>query len=422
MKRIERLSLLLMAGGLGFAWMVQYLFFLLDLPDWIYRFYMLGISIPAALFGSFAYPKYGGFTKGAPLAFVALLATGLAWTDATEYKRGLSVAISFAMTLPISALIRKHYYLKPAIWAFGSGTAASMLLAMTQPMVPGRWGTLIYDVILLSNPAGVGLHCATAVALMVLALLRLAPSRKLRSLQVGLILFLLMCCVLTASRTAFLALVGASCVALLLQARRKFLTVTVALVAVLLVVGTAMAATAVFSDRPFYDQLIERTVGDKNETLLTFGGRTDIWYFGSDQFLQGTNWMVGFGTGGVDKTLGQFSDIDCRELDPDGIWRLYAHNTFVWCGLGLGALGLMVGGWLTLSLARSAYRLDKMENGYMRCSLVAFLILFGTGAVVHVESYWILLGSVLWAMMSSASAGPAQVPIAQSFDTRKSRA
>jgi hypothetical protein len=396
MTRFERLTLLLMASGAGFAWMAQYLFYLLDLSDWVYRFYTLGIAVPAAALGCFAFPRYCGFTKRAPLAFAALLAIGLAWTDTTEYKRGLVVAISFAMTLPLSALIRKHSYLKPAMWAFGVGTAASMALAMTQPMSPGRWGTLIYNGIPLSNPAGVGLHCATALALICMAMHRSASFGKLRVLQVSLMMFLLVCCVLTASRTAFLALIGASCVALLISVRRNLLRVMLGLTWLLLFVGTAIVATAAFTDRPFYDQLLERTLGDDNEALSTLGGRTDIWRFGSEQFFQGTHWISGFGTGSVDKLLGEFSGIDCR----DGIWRLYAHNTFVWCGLGLGTLGLMVGGWLTLSMVRSAYRFDRMENGYQRCSLVAFLILFGTGAVVHLEQYWILLGSILWALMS----------------------
>jgi hypothetical protein len=404
MKQIERFGVLLMAGGTGMAWIMQYVYlvFLTDFPDWIYRFYALGICIPAAIFGCFAYPKYGGFTKGAPLVLAALLATGVAWTDATEYRRGVSVAISFAMTLPISALLRKHNYLKPAIWAFGTATAASMLFAMTQPMVAGRWGMLIHSGTMLSNPASVGLQCATAAALLLLVAIRsLARSAALRCLQVGMISFLLVCCILTASRTAFLALVGASCVALLLRARHNFLPVALALLAVLFVVGTIMAAAAAFSDRPFYDQLLERTVGNEDETLTTLGGRTDIWYFGADQFLEGSNWIGGVGTGGVDKTLGQFSIFRNRDLGSDGIWRLYAHNTLVWCGLGLGTLGLIVGGWLTLSLVRSAYRSDHEEHGWERGSLVAFLILFGTGAVVHVEPCWILLGSVLWAIMSN---------------------
>lgn len=415
MKRLGQAALLLAASGTAVVWMVPYLFSETAAANtWIVSRWYLLVCAPAVLGGLGAFSRYAGFAKSrVVIACVALMVVGITWTDPTERGRGALFAAGVLVTLPLAALICRHDYLTPFLRAFSITTAASLIYAFASAATVQR-GTLVDSTgTATANSNSVGIQAALAA----LFLLMTFPRRKRLGayLCAFLIAVLVISCVITASRTAFLSLAGAFVVWMLFLSSRFALKVMVT-VGVVALSYLAINA-AVDPEHMLYQGIVERLIQDDEETLYTLGGRTRIWKFAGEEFANDHTWLYGTGTGGVDKALGSsYELIRGARQGSDGIWRLYPHNTLVWWALAFGINGVAVCAWLGFSIARAAYQLDKKSGDWRRSTLVAFVALTGVGGVITQESSWCVLGAALLAMLSTGAPGPSFPPRLSHFN------
>jgi hypothetical protein len=69
----------------------------------------------------------------------------------------------------------------------------------------------------------------------------------------------------------------------------------------------------------------------------------------------------------------------------------------MWLALALGAVGLAAGGVLSFAMFHRAFGKGR---SWRASALMTFLIMIGAGAVTNQEPFWIIAGSVLWALLS----------------------
>jgi hypothetical protein len=413
---IEKAALLLLFAGTAFNWISSYLFAAayLDLPEWVVTRFYLYICIPALVFSLCSYTRFGGFGKSpALLTCVFALLTGLLWTTETELGRGLLKFAAFAVTVPMASLVVKHDYKKQCIQAFVWGTAASRVLAMAESGVGSsamRFGTLIDASGRSSNPNNVGAQAAFAGCLGALWFLQRprdtpAAGRKSRfaiAASTCVVLFLVYSLLLTASRTAFIALAGTLIWIAVVRSRRSLMALVCCALALISVASMLWVADSIEPDSngSFYSQLESRLFQDKEGTVGTLGTRTLIWTFAGDLLTNDYRWVLGFGTGGVDKALGSFFELGQFAIGTDGIRRLHSHSTFIEWMLMLGLAGAAIPLWLAIRVCATAWRMDCQENGVDRTSLVVFAVLLSFGSVINTEVFWMAYGTLLWAMLS----------------------
>jgi hypothetical protein len=407
-EHLERAALLLAACGTAVTWILPYVFANIDtdVPTWLVSRWYLLVCAPALLCGLGAFRRYGGFAK-APIviAGAALVVVGVAWTDPTERGRGALLAAAILVPLPIAALIRRHSYLKPFLRAFSLTTAATLAYASFWA-APERFGRLADATgTFLTNPNSVGIQAGLAALFLLTAL----PRRKGLGAYLSVILaaVLTIFCIITGSRTAFLALAGAFAVSMVLLHSRSVLPIMVGAFVALCALGTN---AVVDREHPFYQRIVERLVQDDEETMETFGNRTEIWAFAAGEFVNGHTWAYGTGTGGVDKTLGALQGFPATNKGTDGIWRLSAHNTLVWWAMAFGIPGVIALAWFGFSSARIAYQLDKHSGGWHRSALLTFVALAGFGSVITSELYWCVIEAGLLVMLSTTIPGPVRRP------------
>ncbi len=403
MNRLERFSLFLVAAGIAVVWLMPDLLSATSLPEWVGSRFYLYISAPAAFFGCYCFHRYGGFARSLPVLLCAfLMCAGILWTDATEQGRGMLLAAGFLLTLPVSALIRKHNYLPQFLGVFAVVTAIGMLYGLTQPAGPGRWGTIVDSTgTQITNANVVGTQAAAGI---VAALIGFPRRKWSRVVFVAALVVLSLACFLTQTRTGLLALTGAGGVIVFMRLRRRPALLATAACAAFVLFVCLFTADFAISNGAVYRGVVNRLVWDEEDNLGSLGDRTKIWQFAARDFLDANHWLTGVGTGGVDKELGKFYEFSGRLPGRDRLWRLYPHNSLVQNGLAFGLGGLALTLLVALRIARNAYLLDSLSCGWQRCAFVMFLGLVGTGLVVQREVYWIALGSALWAMVSTAKA------------------
>jgi hypothetical protein len=414
---IEKAALLLLFAGTAFNWISSYLFAAtyLDLPEWVVTRFYLYICVPALALSLRNYSRFGGFGKSpALLTSVAALLAGLLWTTETELGRGVLKFAAFAVTAPMASLVIKHDYKKQCMQAFVWGTTASLVLAMAASGVGSstmRFGALV-DAAgrAASNPNSVGAQAAIAACLSALWFLQKpgnTPSARRKSrIAIGasacMILFLLYALLLTASRTAFIALAGTLIWGVAGRFRRSPIALVCCALALISVASMLWAANSIEPDTSggFYSQLESRLFQDQEGTVGTLGLRTLIWKFAGDLLTNDYRWVLGFGTGGVDKALGSFFELGQFAIGADGIRRLHSHSTFIEWILMLGLVGALIPLWLAIRVCATAWRMDLNEKGVERTSLVVFAILFSFGGVINTEVFWMAYGTLLWAILS----------------------
>ena len=400
MKRIDQAALLLASIGSAVSWVWPHFVEPYGLPEWLVsRFYLL-ICAPAVVCGCRYWRRYGGFAKSRLLLACMLLGfVALAWTDETELGRGLLLAAGFAVTLPIAALLRKRAYAHSFMRAFGFATIATIIYGFLYPGVSGSFAILSdFSETSVSNRNDVAFQAGIAILFFLSAVPQKSRAGKIVSAAlVGLPAFAL---ILTESRTAFVALAAAGVAWLWMRGRRnarELILGTGAFVALLVAV---LLVAPLAQERPFYDGITSRLVYDDEGTVATLGDRTPIWEFAAHEFIQGTTWIYGVGTGGVDKDLGQMSLFNGRARGRDGIWRLHSHNTIIWCALAFGGVGLLLFGWLEVQLVARAWRLDLSEQSCTRSSILLFISTTSIAAVVLQQPCWVAVGACLWALVS----------------------
>ena len=436
---LEKAALLLLFAGTAFNWISSYLFAAtyLDLPEWVVTRFYLYICVPALVVSVRNYSRFGGFAKSpALLACMFALLAGMLWTTQTELGRGLLKFAAFAVTIPMACLVVKHDYKRQCIQAFVWGTTASLVLAMAESGIgssAARFGALVdVDGRAASNPNSVGAQAAFAACLAALWFLHkpgcTPAARKKSRLAIAasacMILFLLYALLLTASRTAFIALAGTLIWAAAVRFRRSPIVLAGCALALLLTVSMLWVADSIEPDSNggFYTQLESRLFQDQEGTVGTLGSRTLIWKYAGDLLTNDYRWVLGFGTGGVDKALGGFFELGQFAIGADGIRRLHSHSTFVEWALMLGLVGALIPLWLAIRVGATAWRMDLQDNGVERTSLVVFAVLFSFGGVINTEVFWMAYGTLLWAMLSPRPA-PAtalrSIPLFQVIHSRK---
>jgi hypothetical protein len=413
---IEKVALVLLFAGTAFNWISSYFFAAtyIELPEWVVTRFYLYISVPALVFSLRSYPRFGGFAKSpALLTCVFALLTGLLWTTETELGRGALKFAAFAVTVPMASLVVKHDYKKQCIQAFVWGTTASLVLVMTEGGMGSsamRFGTLIDVGGRATNPNSVGAQAALAGCLAALWLLQTpgntpAAGKKSRfsiAASACMVLFLVYSSLMTASRTAFIVLVGTLIWAAAVRFRRSPMALVFCALALISVASILWVANSIDPDSTgsFYSQLESRLFQDQEGTVGTLGSRTLIWTFAGDLLTNDYRWVLGFGTGGVDKALGSFFELGQFAIGSDGIRRLHSHSTFIEWMLMLGLVGAVIPLWLAIRVCAIAWRMDCRENEVDRTSLVVFAVLFSFGGVINTEVFWIAFGTLLWAALS----------------------
>jgi O-antigen ligase len=390
--------LVIAAIGTAVFWLVPYLASSAGLAEWIVDRWYLLVCLPAFIFGLCAYRHYGGFAKSPALIVCSsLMGVGVIWTDATERGRGALLAAAFLVTLPLSALIRKQRFVTPVLLIFSVATAISLLYAATIS-ISLRQRVALVDTsgIVTTNLNSVGAQAALAT---LFALFVVRANKRLQASLLGLLIAVLTtACLITASRTAFIALAGAFTIALV---RRSTRSAVVLAGSAAFVLCCSMAVNAIVSPGTwFYEGIVSRLVLDNEGTRMSLGARTQIWSIAAKEFVTDGVWLHGAGTGGVDKLLGDFPEMEGRARGRDGIWRLYAHNTVVWWSLAFGVSGLFAILWLTFRSVQVANVLDGTGGGWRRSALAVFVILVGIGGVISQEPFWCVLGAVHWAALS----------------------
>lgn len=388
-RKLERSSLLLAAIGTAMVWILPFLLEGSNAPEWLLSRWYLLIGAPALLFGIFAFQRYGGFAQApAVLCYSALITIGCLWTDQSEEGRALLIAAAFVMVLPIAALIRKQDFLEAFLFSYALASAASMLyaLAMTGSLtLKDSVGTTT------TNTNGIGIQAALSA----LFLLMFFPKGKgwRQILCACCVVFLVICAIDTASRTAFVSMGGSLLIALFLLSRKSAVQISILLTIAGL--GAVGVSEVLDLDTRFYQGIQSRLLADEEGTRGTLGDRVQIWDVAVVAFLSDTNWLHGTGTGGVDKALGSLYESKGRAKGRDGIWRLHAHNTLVWSGVAMGIPGILVWIWMGLSMLIAAYRLDQQFMSWEHLTLAAFAGITSFGGVLTQDGCWCVLGASL---------------------------
>lgn len=394
-RKLERSSLLLAAIGTAMVWILPFLLEGSNAPEWLLSRWYLLVGAPALLFGVFAFQRYGGFAHApAVVCYSALITVGCLWTDQSEEGRALLIAVAFVMVLPIAALIRKQDFLESFLVSYALASTATMLfaLAMTGSLtLKDSVGTTT------TNTNGIGIQAALSA----LFLLMFFPQGKgwRRILCACCVVFLVICAIDTASRTAFVAMGGSMLIALFFLSRKSAVQISILLTIAGL--GAVGVSEVLDLDTRFYQGIQSRLLEDEEGTRGTLGDRVQIWDVAVVAFLSDTNWLHGTGTGGVDKALGSLYESKGRAKGRDGIWRLHAHNTLVWSGVAMGIPGILVLIWMGLSMLIAAYRLDQQFKSWEHLTLASFAGITSFGGVLTQDGCWCVLGGALLCGLSA---------------------
>lgn len=379
-------------------WILIYVLNLVGTPDWIAGRSDLVLWLPAILCcGILAWWRQGGFFRSLPIIILTvLMVLGISWTDPVERRTGIIYTAVFVYSLLLGAFLYKRNCIRTVLRVFPIATCVSILFASTQQRMPGRWGWVTAQTgAVMSNPNHIAHQCAIAVLFVLLCWPDRWPSRLLSIAQIAL---LTVTCLMTGSRTGVTSLVCVVAVSLLMRSRRRAGTALLALFLIAVSLTLPLWIDSVPIDLPIYEKLVARTVYDEESNVNTLGGRLTIWGIALDVFWEHP--FLGAGTGAVELALGKYPNSASIQYE-DGTWRLYPHNTLVWLAVGLGFPGLLLGLWIYVRAARTAYRLDVQQGQWGRCALATMLFLIGSSCAIQSEPYFIVPGAVLWAMLSA---------------------
>src|SRR5581483_8726874 len=157
------------------------------------------------------------FAKTALVICTAALAIiGVGWTDSSELGRGALLAAAILVPLPIAALVRRNGCLDAFLRTFAVSTAASLVFGLA---ARGLEFSRMVDSTdsHTANPNSVGIQAALAALFLLIAFPRWKKAAAYPYAVVC--VFLVISAILTASRTAFLALIAALAIWLMLLGR-----------------------------------------------------------------------------------------------------------------------------------------------------------------------------------------------------------
>ena len=363
--------------------------------------------IPATGLGLVVWKRRTGKDWGAPLLLAVLLPlVGLLWVDPTERGRGLLIAASLSMVLPLSLLIKETRSHLLCVVVFLGSSAMNLLLTLVysagQGEQFGRMGTVIledYGRVTNANQFGGQMAAATVLTLALgVALFRLPREQISRSVQfmrvlvIGSVGAFTFGVVASASRGALSAL-SISVATLIVFAA---INVTKKAVLCCLVIGSM---GIFFPGSGVLDRVLTR-VQDVAE-VRSAGDRLPIWESALSTWLaNGRFLLIGVGTGGVDKAVVENSTVDLFPVvGQDMIARKSAHSTYVEWGLSYGVCGMLIGAALLVSLFQRSWKADRRDQNYGRIALLTFYLVISLTNVTYRAPYAIGFQALLLAYL-----------------------
>ena len=410
-----RLALKLAFFVLGFSFMLLKIneLFALGTP----LVFAASLLLPAAVLGGLAWWSVDSFARSWPVVLCVGLSTlGMLYADAEENRRGTAAASYLILVLPIAALIVKHrcwwLCVKVYVLANASALAWALWLEYRQHGVAlfvsaRRFGFLwsADRTTKLANPNMVGIQLAFA-AVLAFALYLKETSRAAETpgaprrgglLTPACLGLLVLGCLLTASRGAFVAMAAGLVVLLLWETKNQVPSRLKGLVAAGCVLASLMAFVVVSSDfRPW------RALGSRLDSItgvLTASGRVNLWIKAYHAWRSDSRvFWIGTGTGTAPEMLSMAN----RFTMGDGVTLcpIDTHNTFCEWVLSYGMLGLAAGVPLVFVVVRRAHRLDRRDGMVTRRAILLCFFLTAMNLVAFYDMFFVAAGALVLAMLS----------------------
>lgn len=339
------------------------------------------------------------------VACCILVALGVTWVDPTERGRGLLIAVGVITVIPVSQLIWETNAHRLCATLFIVSSAVNLAVTLANSTTGydsfSRMGTVVLDDrgrVTNANQFG-GQMAAAAVLAMAFYLV---PSHRSKVLS----------CTMTAPRLLAISLIGAFFFGVFASASRGALAALAVASLALISLGAASGVKKTF--RSLLVVILTVTLltgtGTMEPVLARFqdshdveslGDRLPIWTSAVVAWVsRGKTFVMGVGTGGVDKALVEHSVSDLRpRVGEDLVARKSSHSSYVEWILSYGVLGLVSGSALVFSLLRHAWNLDRRDGWTGRRALLLFLLANSVTTVVYRAPYAVPLETLLVALV-----------------------
>jgi len=388
----------------------------------IWRFLGMSLFLPAVVLGARSWWKTHSFGRSWPVILCVLVAwMGLLYAEETESNRGLLIAACLTMVLPVSALIVKHrcWWHCARVYVWSNVVALGLVFWLDQRSCGEvfRWSLTRLGHLMLedgsahtTNPNLVGGQFAFGAVLSFMLYLRkeaaeLETGRAVRSDRFSLAwaLILSLGCILTASRGAFVAWFGGMGLLLFFGTKKlaasKLRDLT-ALSGMLLSLAVFLWVAGGVAP---WGGLYQRVAGEKSQGLSTLGGRALLWKDAANIWWSNSTYrLVGVGTGLADTALGEVDEK--AVVDQYGVYLRSTHSVFVEWVLCFGAVGILSGLCLLLTMWHRAATLDLREGTVNRRAVLVSMLLYSATVVLFRQPGWMALGALVLAMLSEPPA------------------
>lgn len=410
-----RLALKLAFFVLGFSFMLLKIneLFALGTP----LVFAASLLLPAAVLGGLAWWSVDSFARSWPVVLcVAISTLGMLYAGAEENRRGLAAATYLILVPPIAALIVKHrcWWLCARVYVLANASALAWALwleyrqhGLALLFSARRFGFLWSNdrTMKLANPNMVGVQLAFAAVLAFALYLKETSRDNERSgvprrgglLGLGCLGLLVLGCLLTASRAAFVAMAAGLLVLLLWETKNQLPSRLKGLVAAGCVLAALTAFVVVSSGfRPWH------TLGtrfDSITSVVTASGRVNLWTKACQAWCSDSRvFWVGTGTG----TAPEMFSLANRFTMGDGITicPIDTHNTFCEWLLSYGVLGLVAGVPLVFVVGGRAQRLDRRDGMVTRRAILLCFFLTAMNLVAFYDMFFVAAGALVLAMLS----------------------
>ncbi|MEE8452409.1 MAG: O-antigen ligase family protein [Thermoguttaceae bacterium] len=389
-------------------------------------FINVALCVPAAALGAAGWFTTRSFARAWPVVVCVLLAwIGLLYAFEIEKNRGIVAASYLAMALPIGALIVQHrcWWLCAKVYVITNAVALAVALWFEYQAFGVHIGRASFrfgwlwsdDGMRRSNPNVVGGQLAFAALLAFMLYMRENASREAngrsdaadaKRFSLGWTFFLTMGVLLTASRGAFMAWFASLGVVWFWGSRSSGSETLKNLVAVSVLLLTAMVFVAVavgFAPWATLQERIEHVASSASSPtgrLVVWQNSLSIWWSHPQYFLIGT------GTGVAPDVLGEYAGYVMK--DGVTVAAADAHNGFVEWGLSFGLIGIVAGVCMLLAMWRRAFGLDRRHGSVNRRAVLLCFCLISMYYVTFYQLLFVAAGALILAMLSEPCNQPAE--------------
>jgi hypothetical protein len=385
------------------------------------------LLLPAAVLGGLVWWSVDSFARNWPVVLCAGIgAVGMLYANVEDNRRGLAAATYLILVLPIATLIVKHrcWWLCAKVYVLANASALAWALwleywqfGIMVFFVNRRFGFLWSSILQmrLGNPNMIGIQLGFAAVLAFALYLKESgrpgdvpdAPRRSGSLMLACTAFLILGCMLTASRGAFAAMAAGLITLFLFETKGQMPGRLKCLVATVLVMASLMAFVVVWRDfRPW--RTLASRMGSAT-SVLTAAGRVHLWTKAYNVWRSNprTFW-IGTGTGAAPEALSVANRF--TTMDGTAIRAIDTHNVFCEWVLSYGALGLVAGVPLVYTVVRTAGRLDRRDGRVTRRAILLCFFLASLNLVTFYDLFFVPAGSLILAMLSDPRALPGSWP------------